>query len=319
MGMFVPKEFKPADIAADVLVIEFFNIHCMSCQRQAPVMNEVFDRVNAHEALRNRVRFFGIGVGNTQMEADMFMRRYSVAFPLFADPGFENYDAIGEPGATPLTIIVRKNGQDIRIVSAHVGLERRADFFMAKIRIALQDDPFATLAKHVEQHPEGIGRKRRLNLDMSDAEVGKRVLASMHKAIGGDVIIENIAKKTYPRSGEIYVGSAVQYGLAMTVYAQVVSRPPTCDVCHGVHFILVFDSYGQLRYFEPLHLTKYGNVEWSAYDADSMRRRIIGLDVRYPFGYDPAVDSVTMATMTSSIILNSVQRLQDVFKEINGQ
>jgi len=319
LGMFAAQEFKPSDVAAEVLVIEFFNIHCTSCQRQAPVMNEVFERINSHRIMRDQVRFFGIGVGNTAIEADLFMRRYSVGFPLFADPYFENYDAIGEPGATPLTLIVKKNGKDLRIVSAHAGLERRAEFFIAKIRLALSSAPDALAPMLAVEQPKKSERRPRLDLNMSNAEVEKRVLASMRKAMGGDVTLENFAKKTYPRSGDIYAATAVQYGFALTLYAQVVSRPPTCDVCHGVHFILVFDSDGQLRYFEPLHLTKYGNVKWSTYDADSMRRRINGLDVRYPFSYDPTVDSVTMATMTSSIILNSVQRLQDVFSEINGQ
>jgi len=319
LGMFAAQEFKPADVAAEVLVIEFFNIHCMSCQRQAPVMNKVFDRINSHKIMRDQVRFFGIGVGNTVTETDLFMRRYSVGFPLFADPGFENYDAIGEPGATPLTLIVKKNGNDLRIVSAHAGLERKPEFFIAKIRIALSSDADALALKPTAKQAGKASRSPRLALDMTDAELEKRVMASMRKALGGDVTLEKFAKKTYPRSGDIYAVTAVQYGFASILYAQVVSRPPTCDVCHGVHFILVFDSDGQLRYFEPLHLTKYGNVEWSKYDADSMRRRIIGLDVRQSFSYDPTVDSVTMATMTSSIILNSVQRLQDVFSEINGQ
>jgi hypothetical protein len=253
------------------------------------------------------------------METDMFMRRYSVAFPLFADLGFENYDAIGEPGATPLTLIVKKNGNDLRIVSAHAGLERRTNFFMAKIRIALDITPEALAVKQTAEQPATAVRRPRVDLNMNDAEREKRVLASMRKAMGEDVVLENVIKKEYPRSGEIYVATAMQYGAASTLYAQVVSRPPTCDVCQGVHFILVFDSYGLLRYFEPLHLTKFGNVKWSTYDADSMRRRIIGLDVRYPFSYDPAVDSVTTATITSALILNSVQRLRDVFNEINGQ
>jgi thiol-disulfide isomerase/thioredoxin len=319
LGMFASKEFKPSDVAAEVLVIEFFNIHCTSCQRQAPVMNEVFERINSHKIMRDQVRFFGIGVGNTEMETDLFMRRYSVGFPLFADPGFENYDAIGEPGVTPLTLIVKRNGNDLRIVSAHAGLQRKAGFFIAKIRIALSSDADALALKPTAKQSGKAARSPRLDLNMSSAELEKRVMASMRKAMGGDVTLENFAKKTYPRSGDIYAATAVQYGFASTLYAQVVSRPPTCDVCHGVHFILVFDSDGQLLYFEPLHLTKFGNVKWSKYDADSMRRRIIGLDVRFPFSYDPTVDSVTMATMTSSIILNSVQRLQDVFSEINGQ
>jgi len=319
LGMFAADSFTPADVAADVLVIEFFNAHCNSCQRQAPVMNEVYDRVNSHAGMRDRVRFFGIGAGNTKMEADMFMRRYSVGFPMFADLGFENYTAIGEPGATPLTLIVRKEGKELRIVSAHAGLEPKVNFFMAKIRLALQSTLDGLARTPTAEQPDKSTRRPRLDLNMSQEAVQKRVLASMHKAVGEDAVIEKVIRKTYPRSGDIYTATAVQYGYAFTLYAQVVSRPPTCDVCHGVHFLLVFDSEGQLRFFEPLHLTKFGNVEWSTYDADSMRRRIIGLDIRQPFTYDPAVDSVTMATMTSSIILNSVQRLNDVLNEINGQ
>ena len=319
LGMFAAEEFTPSDVAADVLVIEFYNVYCTSCQRQAPVMNELFERVNSREAMRNRVRFFGIGAGNTETEAAMFMRRYSVEFPLFADPDFENYEAIGDPGATPLTIIVKKNGKDLRIVSAHVGLVKDADFLMAAIQKALTSDPgvFAIEAKQTQ--PDTIVKRPRLDLNMSAEEVQKRVLESMRKATGGAITFETVLKKTYPRSGDIYVATAVQSGVAINLYAQVVSRPPTCDVCHGVHFILVFDADGLLSYFEPLHLTKYGNVTWSAYDADSMRRKIIGLDVRQPFSYDPSVDSVTTATMTSVIIFNSVQRLQDVVREINGQ
>lgn len=319
LGMFAAQEFTPSDVNADVLVIEFYNVYCTSCQRQAPIMNELFQQVSTRAATRDRVRFFGIGAGNTATEAAMFMRRYSVEFPLFADPGFENYEAIGEPGATPLTLIVKKNGKDLRVVSAHVGLVKNADYLMAAIHKALTSDPgvFAIEAKQTQ--PGTIAKRPRLDLNMSAEEVQKRVLESMRKATDGSIPFETVVKKTYPRSGDIYVATAVQSGVAITLYAQVVSRPPTCDVCHGVHFILVFDADGLLCYFEPLHLTKYGNVTWSTYDADTMRRRIIGLDVRQPFNYDPSVDSVTTATMTSAIIFNSVQRLQDVVREINGQ
>jgi hypothetical protein len=154
---------------------------------------------------------------------------------------------------------------------------------------------------------------------MSAEEVQKKVLESMNKATNGAITFKTVRKKTYPRSGDIYVATAVESGVAINLYAQVVSRPPTCDVCHGVHFILVFDAEGLLSYFEPLYLTKYGNVKWSQYDTQHMQRKLIGLDVRQPFSYDPSVDSVTTATMTSVLIFNSVQRLRDVVREINGQ
>jgi len=217
LGMFAAREFRSSDVAAEVLVIEFFNIHCMSCQRQAPVMNEVFDRINSHRTMRDRVRFFGIGVGNTGTETDLFMRRYSVGFPLFADPGFKNYEAIGEPGATPLTVIVRKSGNDLRIVSAHVGLEKRSNFFMAKIRTALEITPEALASMSTEKQPEKAEPSMRMKLDMTAQEVQKRVLASMRKSMGEDVVFKKIIKKTYPRSGEIYVARVEQYGAASTL------------------------------------------------------------------------------------------------------
>jgi thiol-disulfide isomerase/thioredoxin len=319
LGMFAANEFIPADVDADVLVIEFFNVYCTSCQRQAPIMNELFQRVNSRAAMGNRVRFFGIGAGNTETEAAMFMRRYSVDFPLFADPDFFNYEAIGDPGATPLTLIVKKNGKDLRIVSAHAGLVKNPDFFMGEIQKALAGDPVTFAAQAKQAQPDTLATRPRIDLNMSAEEVQKRVLESMNKATDGALTFETVLKKTYPRSGDIYVATAVESGVAVNLYAQVVSRPPTCDVCHGVHFILVFDAEGLLSYFEPLHLTKYGNVKWSAYDIQHMQRKIIGLDVRQPFSYDPSVDSVTTATMTSVLIFNSVQRLRDVVREINGK
>ena len=319
LGMFAAKEFTPSDVNADVLVIEFYNVYCTSCQRQAPVMSELFQRVNSREAMRKRVRFFGIGAGNTESEAAMFMRRYSLEFPMFADPDFFNYEAIGDPGATPLTLIVKKNGKDLRIVSAHAGLVKSVDFFMTEIQKALTGDPGAFAVEAKQTQPDTIAKRPRLDLNMSAEEVQKRVLESMRKATDGSITFETVLKKTYPRSGDIYVATAVQSGVAINLYAQVVSRPPTCDVCHGVHFILVFDADGLLSYFEPLHLTKYGNVKWSAYDTQHMQRKLIGLDVRQPFSYDPSVDSVTTATMTSVLIFNSVQRLRDVVREINGK
>lgn len=317
IGMFTGKGFKPSDVAADVLVIEFFNVYCTSCQSQAPILNEVFQRVNSRDDMRDRVKFFGIGAGNNQQEAAMFMRRYSVGFPMFPDPEFVNYEAVGEPGATPLTIIARKHGKELLVVSAHAGLVKNADVFMTAIRSALASSPDALAAEAAQKEPAQTVKRPRIELNMSDEQIEQAVLASMRRAADGEDSITAVRKVSYPRSGDIFV--ATPAGAVSNLYAQVVSRPPTCDVCHGVHFILVFDGAGILRYFEPLHLTKYGNVVWTQYDADFMRRHLIGLDVRQPFEYNPSVDSVTTATMTSVIIYNSAQRLRDVLKEIKAK
>jgi len=314
MSMFADKGFNPSDVKADVLVIEFFNVYCTSCQGQAPVMNEVFERVNSRDDMRDRVKFIGIGAGNNQQEAAMFMRRYSVGFPMFSDADFLNYEAVGEPGATPLTIVARNHGKEFLVVSAHAGLVKNADVFMTAIRGALASTPESLVAQRTQAEPAHGMKRPRIDLNMSADQIENAVLTSMRRAAGGDDTITAVRTVSYSRSGNVFV--ATPAGAASNLYAQVVSRPPTCDVCHGVHFILVFDDAGIVRDFEPLHLTKYGNVVWTTYDADFMRRHLIGLDVQKPFEFNPSVDSVTTATMTSVIIYNSAQRLRDVLKEI---
>jgi hypothetical protein len=317
-ALFGAKGFSPSDVAADILVIEFFNVYCTSCQTQAPILNDVFRRVIAREDMRESVKFFGIGAGNNQQEAAMFMRRYSVGFPMFPDPDFVNYEAVGEPGATPLTIIAKRHGKEFLVVSAHAGLVRSADVFMTSLQKARDTSPEELLAMRTQAQPDSPGKRPRIDLDMTAEQVAAKVLVSMRLALGEDAAVASTVKTNYPRSGDVYAAVA-SGGEPMNLYAQVISRPPTCDVCHGVHFILVFDGLGIVRYFEPLHLTKYGNVVWTRHDADFMRRHVIGIDTRRPFTYNSSVDSVTTATMTSVIIYNSVQRLQDVVSEIKGK
>lgn len=55
-----------------MLRAEFFNSSCYACALMAPVMDEVFRRVAADEALRDRVRFLGIGAGNTYDQVRCF-------------------------------------------------------------------------------------------------------------------------------------------------------------------------------------------------------------------------------------------------------
>lgn len=316
-ALFSPEGFSASSVDADVVVIEFYNVYCTSCQKQAPIMNEVFKRVNARDDMRGRIKFFGIGAGNNEDEAAMFMRRYSVGFPLFADPGFVNYDAVGEPGATPLTVIAKKHGSGLVVVSAHAGFIENPDFFMGALRSALNASPETLSVQRADRYSAKLEKRPRIDLNMSAEQVERKVLACMRRAAGGDDSIKSVRRLSLPRSGDVYV--AMPEGSADGLYAQVVSRPPTCDVCHGVHFILVFDAAGTVRDFEPLHLTKYGNVVWSSHDADFMRRHLIGLNVRQPFEFNPEVDSVTTATMTSTIIYNSAQRLRDVLREISEQ
>ena len=97
------------------------------------------------------------------------------------------------------------------------------------------------------------------------------------------------------------------------LYAKVISRKPTCDVCHGIHFIIVFNREGIITGFTPIYLTKYGNIKWSAADIAFMRERIVGRSVLSQKTFNHTVDAVSTATMSSALIFNSLNKLSAVF------
>jgi hypothetical protein len=99
----------------------------------------------------------------------------------------------------------------------------------------------------------------------------------------------------------------------------VASRSAICDVCHDVHFFYLFDATGRVLGLEPLQLTKYGNVEWNATDLKGFLGNLSGRSLRGSWSFDPKVDAVTSATMTSAIIFDSLDQGRQLLKELAGQ
>jgi len=96
-----------SDISTDLVVVEFMNRYCPSCQAQVPIMNRAFALIERKPDLKNKVKLIGIGSGNNDEELKGFRTEQGIPFPLFQDSEFIAYDAIGEPEGTPFTIMVR--------------------------------------------------------------------------------------------------------------------------------------------------------------------------------------------------------------------
>ena len=45
LGLMKGESFSLKDVKADVILVEYMNKYCFSCQLQAPVLNQVFERV----------------------------------------------------------------------------------------------------------------------------------------------------------------------------------------------------------------------------------------------------------------------------------
>lgn len=116
------RSFNLNDIEAKVLLVEIFSMYCPFCQREAPAVNEMYEKLLASD-LAGELKMFGIGTGNSEYEVDVFRQKFSVQMPLFADPDFEVYNTIGQVGTPFFMLLQTQPGTDsLKILDVHEGI-----------------------------------------------------------------------------------------------------------------------------------------------------------------------------------------------------
>ena len=150
-------------------------------------------------------------------------------------------------------------------------------------------------------------------LDLSEGELHQIILGKMTQINPRLVSLEPVKLE----NGEtIWVGTPPPGERSGHLFAKLVSKSTLCDVCHDTHFFYVVDQEGIVRAFVPLSITKYGNEEWDKGDIAKIESRIVGKSLFSPFPFDPRVDAVAMATMSSSLIYEGLAEGALVFGEL---
>jgi hypothetical protein len=303
------------DIQADIIVVEYMNKYCFSCQLQAPVMNQVFETVGKDPQLRGKVKFLAIGVGNNQTEMDSFKSEKKVPFPMIPDAKFQAYEAIGDPGATPFTLIIRKTDSGLVVARAKIGLTKAPGVFISGIQDAVRAD-WATLAKQQKDSSFQEAKAKKLSLRYNEEELLKKAQESM---VSPKWKVLKVAKVKLPDDEEIYVGEIQAGAQKSNLFAKLVSRAPICDVCHATHFFLTFNEKGMIVNFLPLKVTKLDNADWDAKEIEKMKGRLAGRSILQPTDYDPQVDSISSASMTAALIVDSVNKAKSLYDGLKGK
>lgn len=108
------ETFKISDIKADLLIIEFFSMYCPYCQKEAPLVNELYQKATEQKTQGLSIKIIGLGASNSQFEVEHFGNNYEVEFPLFPDKDMSIYKALGGAG-TPGFVGYKMKGVEIPV------------------------------------------------------------------------------------------------------------------------------------------------------------------------------------------------------------
>jgi peroxiredoxin len=133
LGLSGSGAFKIPQIRAKTVVVEIFSMYCPYCQREAPNVNRLYEKIEADPALKGKIKLIGIGVGNSAFEVEVFRKRYSIPFPLFPDGDFVLHKLLGE-ARTPYFIGVKIGpGGSHQVIHSRLGAFESVEKFLDEI------------------------------------------------------------------------------------------------------------------------------------------------------------------------------------------
>ena len=303
--------FSLKEIRGSLFLIEFLSTYCFNCQKQAPILNEIYAWIEKDPALKGRVKMIGIAAGNNLAEAENYKKEYKIPYPIIPDPNFGAHNAVGSP-RTPFTIWVRKdtNGKGV-VVSSHLGLIESAAKGVEETKAVLQYD-LALLKPKKGLIYEGDTLKPPL----SEEELMVKVKEGIESSGGRVIEVKNILLK----DGDSVYMVKVDFGTHQkNLFSKMATRRAICDICHDTFFFYSFDPEGKVVDIIPIQLTKTNNLNWTEEDIKKLRNRVVGRSIFRPFAFNPQVDSISGATVTASLIFDSLEKAKEIYEKMKKE
>lgn len=138
LGIAEKAEFSLGQIKADLIFLEIFSMYCPVCQKDAPIVNQLFHMFESDPNLKGKVKFIGIGTGNTPYEVGVFKKKFNIKFPLLPDDDFKVQKLISQEVRTPTFVLARvKSPTQVEVLKIKVGEIKDAQEFFDSVKSVL--------------------------------------------------------------------------------------------------------------------------------------------------------------------------------------
>jgi hypothetical protein len=150
-----------------------------------------------------------------------------------------------------------------------------------------------------------------LGVPVSRAELMEKVTQALESS-GHEVA--SLQTISLGELGRVYVAT-VDNG-RKKVFARVVARRVPCMDCHDVFFVYSFDQKMKFIDFIALHISKRYNKPWDSDDIARIRNRFSGQSLSEALSFNPMVDAISSATISSKLVFQSIGQTDRVFQEL---
>lgn len=131
LGLAGSGPFRLTDIKAEHVLVEVFSMYCPYCQREAPEMNSLVEKLANLPA--GKLAVVGLGAGNSQLEVDLFRQKYGVRFALFTDESLAIHAQLGDPATPHFFLVSLKDRKHPRVVLSRKGRMASPEAFAAEL------------------------------------------------------------------------------------------------------------------------------------------------------------------------------------------
>jgi thiol-disulfide isomerase/thioredoxin len=126
------EPFSLNQIKTRLLLVEFFDVFCPVCQKNAPIINRLYNVIKEDKNLSKDLKLIGIALESQPKDLEVYRKNFKVELPLVPDPNKEIFDRVkGKIKFVPLLVLVDNKG---KVLMEHTGAISNFDGLLAEIR-----------------------------------------------------------------------------------------------------------------------------------------------------------------------------------------